>query len=270
MAARAVAAPEAALPEGQVLIDGDIVIADADPATSDLTVPSPPAAAKLDAQLWEDGVLPIVFVGSFSAAQKQMVFDACAVWSHAADVRCVEGPYKGRELDVVQLIPNACWCLLGMGRNFGVLQRTMNLADGCFQLATVIHELGHGLGLIHEHQRTDRDQFVRIHPENVAGNFLGLQVRVNFGKQKAREQVTPYDFRSIMHYSRRAFSKNGKDTIVPRPGYEQFIDVMGHVPTVSAADAAYMAYLYGPPKTGSATPATAESPAAAPADALSE
>ena len=46
---------------------------------------------------------------------------------------------------------------------------------------------------------------------------------------------------------RTAFSKNGKDTIVPRPGYEQFADMMGNVDELSDEDGEAVARIYGYP-----------------------
>jgi hypothetical protein len=203
------------------------------------------SAIRLDVDLWEDGVLPLGFDADFTPTQRKQVMDACAEWSKVARVRCVDASYKGRRIRVMKTF-DACWSLLGMGVNFGVLSHKMNLADGCFSKATLMHELGHALGLIHEHQRPDRDAYVTIHGENVAGNILNMQVQVNFDRQ-ASKQLTPYDFLSIMHYDRRAFSKNGRDTIVPKPEFTQYIDVMGRVKQLSPLDAALISAAYGPP-----------------------
>ncbi|VDN28479.1 unnamed protein product [Gongylonema pulchrum] len=43
----------------------------------------------------------------------------------------------------------------------------VSLADECLSYGTVIHELMHVVGFIHEHQRNDRDFFVDILWQNI-------------------------------------------------------------------------------------------------------
>lgn len=63
------------------------------------------------------------------------------------------------------------------------------------------------------HNHVDRDQYVKINIQNVA-----VGSRSNFNKVYVGgygDFSTPYDLLSVMHYSRKAFSMNGLDTIVP-------------------------------------------------------
>lgn len=72
---------------------------------------------------------------------------------------------------------------------------------------TVLHEVMHAAGFYHEQCRSDRDQFIKIHEENILPG------------RKSQFQIEPgltqstYDYCSIMHYSSMAFSKNGQPTI---------------------------------------------------------
>jgi len=60
------------------------------------------------------------------------------------------------------------------------------------------HELGHVLGFHHEHQRWDRDEFVRIHYEHIKP---GRQHDYDWiPKTNWIVNSTAYDYRSIMHY----------------------------------------------------------------------
>lgn len=75
-----------------------------------------------------------------------------------------------------------------------------------------MHEIGHAIGLWHEHSRWDRDLFIRILKENINDNAY-----YNFGKLSREKWAhvpdVGYDLQSIMHYDVRAFSKNRNPTI---------------------------------------------------------
>ena len=60
------------------------------------------------------------------------------------------------------------------------------------------HEIGHALGLIHEHQRYDRDDYISLNLDNIASHAIS-----NFNRFKASIVDTrdlTYDFGSAMHY----------------------------------------------------------------------
>jgi len=92
------------------------------------------------------------------------------------------------------------------------------LSSRCFPLGTVLHEIGHSIGLQHEQSRPDRDSYVTI----VLGN-INSNMRFNFDK-KSYSQVdslqTPYDYDSMMHYGKTAFG-NGRVTIITKQSYYQ-------------------------------------------------
>jgi len=86
----------------------------------------------------------------------------------------------------------------------------INLGPDCMNEGTVTHEILHALGFYHEQSRFERDTFVKINWENIKEDK-----KENFEKQK-RDPILGakfYDYHSIMHYSAKAFSKNGKKTI---------------------------------------------------------
>ena len=81
----------------------------------------------------------------------------------------------------------------------------------------------HALGFFHEHSRTDRDDFVEIEEENIRPGMLR-----NFEKypRKIIDPLSmPYDYDSVMHYHKLAFSRNGRATIVPVGEYYQHSDL---------------------------------------------
>ena len=81
-------------------------------------------------------------------------------------------------------------------------------------------------GLYHEHNRPDRDDYVAIHEENITPkNKHNFDIPSN-----ADERGEKYDFHSIMHYSKTAFSKNGLMTIEPHD--KRMLDVIGRASKV--------------------------------------
>jgi hydrogenase maturation factor HypF (carbamoyltransferase family) len=83
---------------------------------------------------------------------------------------------------------------------------------GCFRLYTIVHEFYHALGIYHMQSATERDEYVRIVWDNIQA---GTQNNFNTYSADVISQFgVEYDYGSMMHYSRTAFSINGSDTIV--------------------------------------------------------
>lgn len=106
----------------------------------------------------------------------------------------------------------------------------------------IAHEIGHALGLVHEHQRIDRDRYVRINSQ-----FIQAGQEHNF-TTVATQLYTAYDFESIMHYHSLAFSTSASNpTIEPQPDYQHQGVLMGNREYLSKLDGVGMAARYGPP-----------------------
>ena len=135
-----------------------------------------------------------------------------------------------------------------------------DVGDG-FGTGNVIHEIGHAVGYFHEHQRPDRDQFVRIN----AGNIEAGKEH-NFDKNCTdATDIGEYDEGSMMHYGPFAFAvDNTIQTITSLRGLD---NLMGQRAAVGPTDAETIAELYGvnnDPPTAVIAPLAASYPEGSP------
>lgn len=86
-------------------------------------------------------------------------------------------------------------------------KQTISL-DQYISVGSVIHEMGHTVGLYHEHARKDRDQYVSIQWNNIQDGQA-----YNFNKYTSGTDIGPFNINSVMMYWPNSYSKNGLPTI---------------------------------------------------------
>ncbi len=156
---------------------------------------------------WPNHLMPYTIDPNL--ANQNRVTDAIDHWRQSTDMTFVKRT-SGNESqypDWVNFRPaTGCWSHVGMRGG----QQDIGLAAGCGTGAT-IHEIGHAFGLWHEQSREDRDQFITINWQNITpGREHNFNQHITDG-----DDYDPYDYGSIMHYGRFAFTKNNQPTIVP-------------------------------------------------------
>jgi hypothetical protein len=88
----------------------------------------------------------------------------------------------------------------------------MNGSTSC-TVSTLLHEMGHVIGLWHEQSRPDRDSYITVNYNNVIKGSWS-----NFAIATDNEQLlAPYDYASVMQYPAFAFSRNGGPVIETIP-----------------------------------------------------
>ncbi|MCL8535440.1 M12 family metallopeptidase [Chryseobacterium gallinarum] len=85
--------------------------------------------------------------------------------------------------------------------------------DQYISVGSVIHEMGHTVGLYHEHTRQDRDQYVRILWDNIQSGQS-----YNFDKYTSGVDIGPFNINSVMMYWPTSYSRNGQPTITRANG----------------------------------------------------
>lgn len=115
--------------------------------------------------------------------------------------------------DRVKITTNEMGCFAVPGRSNKQPQQ-LNLEvskdTNCFSRRVVMHEFGHVLGLMHEHQRSDRDKYIDIQSSN-----LTSEGKAQLNKKFSYETSTPYDYISLMHYDNFQGDRFAKDDSRP-------------------------------------------------------
>ncbi|XP_073439831.1 meprin A subunit beta-like [Dendrobates tinctorius] len=151
---------------------------------------------------------------------------------------CIEfKPWEGEPNYISVFKESGCWSYIG-NRRTGKQQ--LSLGNNCDRIATIQHEFLHALGFWHEQSRSDRDDYVIIMWDRIQS-----QSASNFNKyddSRSSNLNVPYDYTSVMHYSKTAFQISTDPTIVTR--IDAFSDVIGQRMDFSDSDLEKLNRLY--------------------------
>ncbi|XP_062935047.1 astacin-like metalloendopeptidase [Cynocephalus volans] len=150
--------------------------------------------------------VPFLLSSKYDKPSREVILEAFAEFERLTCIRFVA--YQGQR-DFISIIP-MYGCFSSVGRSGGM--QVVSLAPACLQKGRgiVLHELMHVLGFWHEHARADRDHYIRVDWNEILPGF-----EINFIKSQSSNMLAPYDYSSVLHYGRFAFSRRGLPTIIP-------------------------------------------------------
>ena len=181
------------------------------------------------AHLWPGGVIPYEIDASAGSQTAGIQWAIAQLNPTELELRP-----RTNEKDYIRFMGNKESCSSYVGRRGGA--QAIDLG-GCMSQGSVAHEVMHAAGFWHEQSRSDRDSYITISWSDIdEDNTHNFEKRTGVSRD-----IGAYDYDSIMHYSGRAFSRTGRNTITPRTAGVR----IGQREGLSAKDKAGIRALYG-------------------------
>ena len=199
--------------------------------------------------LWPDGIVTYCWNGNFPDSLKTTVQHAFDMWQNYGDIEFVEGQCGGYVYEIkLDEEVSAAASTVGYQKK-SVLKINPGIRSSFYGI--LLHEVGHCLGLLHEHQHPERDQYISLVNEHFQTEILNSdRFRENFDKVNDIEAITflPYDYESIMHYAKSVWGEKDEDGNVLNTIEvldSNFIHIVGQRSSLSQGDIWWLRINYG-------------------------
>ena len=193
--------------DGKVVLGGDILLGHIE----DFQGPPGSRAAGMarTVRRWTGGVVPFEPPTAMSTVMQGRIATAISDWMTDTGLTFVT---RTTETNYISFLPVAKGCSSLIGRHVG--RQFINLSEAC-STGNVRHEIGHAIGLFHEHTRQDRNDFVSV-------DLLATTSPHNYWRYSASGFVGvdlgPYDLGSLMHYGSFFFASNSSVPVMLTTG----------------------------------------------------
>ena len=223
-------------------------------------VPANPAFALVTrerTEWWPNGIVPFEIDDGLLPLARDAVNDVINEYERFTPVRFRARNGEEQFVRFAQQLPILSSMTDHIGRGGGRNQVSIQTHDGAGERPlnmierAVRHETGHALGMYHEHNRKDRDDFVQF---DLFCIDFWYGITGNFSIEQASKTIGPYDFDSIMHYGSSLGEKGPRANrqpcfdMVKKPGQRQAGDNTGEILStvfLSKHDVNALHHMYG-------------------------
>lgn len=141
------------------------------------------------------GIVYYTFANGFTKTNN--VLQAIAEYESNTVLRFIQGTGSGNYIEFQDISGTVSYSQIGMVGGKQIIQLS-TYSD----VASAIHEIGHAIGLKHEHCRSDRDNYITVYWSHISPSSFSY----NFVKDLYSRNVGNFDFSSIMIYGSFSFA----------------------------------------------------------------
>jgi len=233
------AGEEAAAQEGTILFQSDMMMQPTQFLES-YSSKGYSGAAAVEKYRWPHAIIPYTIDAALDGEPARVAMGAMKEWMERTCVRFEpagsDAAEKAGHNNAIKIIDGG-GCRSGIGY-WGRPYEVSLARKGCTRHKSHLHELGHAIGLHHEHNRPDRDDHIQLWWAN-----LGMFGSTQYVKETdALSYGIPYDYCSVMHYGPKYYSANRKFTMLSRDQDYQWS--MGSAQNLSFYDAMIVNKMY--------------------------
>ncbi|MEM6996334.1 MAG: M12 family metallopeptidase [Myxococcota bacterium] len=216
--------------DGRGFWTGDVLLGDVEDIDSGFR------AASVVSGLWPNKTVKYRWDAGISGGAKARLQGAMADWEAVTSVRFLEDNSAAGGYVKFRSDKSGCYSAVGYYGENKALE--LNLDNGCEKDWIARHELGHLLGLWHEHSRQDRDEHIDIDWDNIEAGAASEFDK--YSKDSSGTDRGAYDFNSIMQYHSWSFAKDENKPVITKKNGDTF----DQPSTISAGDIAAIQAMY--------------------------